>query len=50
MTLLYPDTYRGSFAAPTGVSVRVREEDESYPAITLIGDRLRVVDCKDRLQ
>jgi hypothetical protein len=51
MTLLYQDTYRGAFAARAGVSGRrLREEDDRYPVIARIGPRLRVVECRDRLQ
>jgi len=51
MTLLYSDTNKGSFAALTGVSGRrSREESDSYPVIARIGNRVRVIECRDGIQ
>ena len=51
MTLLYRDTKQDAFAAVAGVSGRrFREEDDHYPVIARIGNRHRVVECRDGIQ
>jgi hypothetical protein len=51
MTGLCQDTGEARFAALAGVSGRhLREEDDACPVIARIGNRHRVVECRDRIQ
>ena len=51
MTLRYQDTIETRFAAVAGVSGRrSREEADDYPVIARVGNRHRVIECRDRIQ
>lgn len=51
MTGLHQGTAEVRFAPRAGVSGRrLREEDDAYPVIARIGNRHRVVECRDRIQ